>query len=92
MSRAAFAQDATIRGLFAVILWRSREFWRGLHLDELVEVAARDVCEADEGLSEFAPALRGHGSVQELDHLLLCHAVQLLQERLRLPLRARTGP
>lgn len=58
-------------------------------LDELVKVVARDISEADERLPELAPAVCGHRLVQKLVGILLSHAVQLLQEVLRLALCAR---
>ena len=63
------------------------ERW-GAYRDELVKVGAGDVCEANYVLPKFGPACYILGAVQEGAHLLLCHAMQLLQEELCLPLQS----
>ena len=57
------------------------------HRDKLVEVGAGDVGQADQVLPELGPAVDLLRAVQEAADLLLSHAVQLLQEVLRLPLQ-----
>ena len=57
------------------------------HRDELVEVDAGDVGQANQVLPELGPAFDLLAAVQEAAHLLLRHAVQLLQEVLGLPLQ-----
>ena len=59
----------------------------GAYRDELVKVGAGDICETNDILPKFGPACDILGAVQEGAHLLLCHAVQLLQEELCLPLQ-----
>jgi len=63
------------------------EVW-GAYRDELVKMGTGDVCEANDVLPKLGPACNILGAVQEGAHLLLCHAVQLLQEELGLPLQS----